>query len=403
MVKTTLSLLRSIFFSSKMKSKRNAADFLADRIIQATTESSLLYVIERLFKLLDVNKAEVNEIYFLDFFTAIGNEEESKKMLSWLRVYPQITAMVCILKQADYNNIIDQISLDEIGREGGVAPAATQSQIPITMTCLSPLSHGSDIKAGNATLFRRMKVLSSTGDTLCLPYYAGNAIRGQIRDLLADNLISSLGLKPSKTAPPMELWFFHALYAGGALEEGGEATKALNKELGKKGVTRAKGIYLFRDNLPGLSLLGCALGNRILPGRVMFGDFRPACTQWNNGDNDVYELFEWTFLTRREDHEAHEENHSMIANSECLKTGTVLSGGIDMDHHISDLERSVLGKGLQLLTENGYIGAENRRGLGSVKIEIQNAPSPLLYEKFLKERKAGILEYLNSIGAICTQ
>jgi hypothetical protein len=232
-----------------------------------------------------------------------------------------------------------------------------------------------------------------------LPYYSGNAVRGQMRDLLADHFLTALGLPADRSKPAVALWFFYALYSGGALEEKSDATKALKKQMGDNGAIRADGIRAFRDNLPALSLLGCALGNRVLPGHVQFADLRPVCREWGQGETPVADLLTWEFLTRREDHEDHAEHHGMIANTECLRTGSVLEGGVDMDSAMPEIERSALGCGLALLAKRGMLGAENRRGLGRVRMEMTGAPDAALYEAWLAENKAKILDYLDQIGS----
>lgn len=81
---------------------------------------------------------------------------------------------------------------------------------------------------------------------------------------------------------------------------------------------------------------------------------------------------EWTFLTRREDCENHDENSSMIALMECLKTGTVLRGGL-YPRTMTEIERGCLARGLALLAEAGHLGAANRMGLGRVRLEYTYA------------------------------
>jgi CRISPR/Cas system CSM-associated protein Csm3 (group 7 of RAMP superfamily) len=131
-------------------------------------------------------------------------------------------------------------------------------------------------------------------------------------------------------------------------------------------------------------------------------DFHPQCIEWDTGVIPVGNLFEWAYLTRREDYENHEEgkNVSMIVNTECLKAGTVLDGGMDISEHLTEIERACIGMGLKLLQDTGYIGAENRRGLGQVDIKIENAPNYEAYETYLREKRLEILTYLEEIGAI---
>jgi hypothetical protein len=401
-LKRTFDMMRAISKATDIKIHRGFADFLADRIIQAATQADLLGMTERLAALLHTQVEYVGGAKTAAFLRVV-NEFDAPAVLSWLRDYPRVAAMILTLKSDDdYAASLEQIPIIVSAMDKGSALPSAGYDIPLTVTCLSPLAHGADTKAGNATIFRRMQVLSTTGQVLTLPFYAGNALRGQMRDLLADHFLASLGLTPNKAQPPCHLWFFHALYAGGALEENSEQAKLLGKKLGANGAVRADGIHELRNMIPPLSLLGTALGNRVISGRVNVGDCRPACKEWGNGDIDAAALFEWTYLTRREDHEDHAagENSSMIANSECLRAGTVLHGGIDVSDHATPIERACLGKGLALLQQRGYLGAENRRGLGQVTLDITNAPEAAEYDAYLSTRRLDILTYLEEIGAI---
>lgn len=397
-----MNVVRFIGSNAKIKVHRSLSDFLADRIVQAVTEPTLLAAIERLAKLMDADLGELYTSSGMEFLRVSG-ESEAAAILQWLREYPRVAAMIAVLPKKEQvveacNSIVIESSVEKTGK----ALPQGEFDIKIKMTLLAPLAHGADMKAGNATLFRRMQVLSDTNSVLNLPYYAGNAFRGEMRDALADHFLQSLGITASKSNPKIALWFFHSLYAGGALEEDSKAAKALGQQLGGNGAVKAEGIYRFRDTLPALSLLGCALGNRILPGRVKFSDYRPECIEWGNGTLPSAQLMEWTYLTRREDFEGHEdgENKSMIANCECLRIGSVLHGGIDTDSHISELERAALGYGLKLMQDKGIIGAESRRGFGKVAMEIENAPDYEVYVNYLNDNIAGIMAYLEELGVI---
>ncbi len=400
---TVFSVLRFIYAHSNIHGKRNGTEFFADRLVQASTEKTILAFVEKLSKLVDADIGAIWESQGVEFLKGCGTKE-AVPVYQWIRRYPRIVAMVSALpRQEQVIEALDSITI-EPSEEGGRALPQGQFEIPITITTLSPLAHGGDTKAGNATVFRRMQVLSDTGATLSLPFYSGNAFRGQMRDLLADDFLRALNIRPSKTRPPVALWFFHTLYAGGALEENSAASKAFGKLLGANGAIKAEGIYQFRDTLPMVSALGCSLGNRIIEGRANFGDFRPECEEWSNGTIKASELMTWEFLTRREDFEGHEdgENKSMNANTECLKTGVKLHGGVDIRGHASELERSVIGKGLSLLAEHGVLGADSRRGFGKVNIETEGAPDKTLYETYLAENKESIRKYLEALGAVCT-
>lgn len=397
-LKATMDMIRSIGYSSRVKHSRTFLDFFSDRIMQCATQPTLMSAVQRLSRLMDSDPGEIPGGVASAFLKACFNGDTSA-ILIWLRENYPIAAMLKALKQEDYLACIENIEIYSTDSDGS-AIRDIPHDINLTFTCVSPLAHGADVKAGNASLFRRMDVLATNGSVIRLPFYAGNALRGQMRDLLADDLVRALGLVPRRDKPPLSLWFFQVLYSGGSLEENSKAEKALRDRLGQPGFVRSAGIYEFRNMLPTTSILGTALGSRILPGRIQVGDMRPACKQWGNGDIEASNLFEWLYLTRHEDHEEHEENHSMIATTEALKAGTILHGGIDLDRLATDIEKSALGHGLQLLAKSGYIGAENRRGLGRVKVEWDAIPSPDPYKAYLQSTREVILQYLSDLGAI---
>lgn len=405
-LKATLDMVREISIRSDVKASRGYTDVLSDRIVQSGTQSSLLAFAERLAELMQMATSNVFKDSFHNFML-VAHNPDSRAVLNWLRQYPKVAAMLCMLKHEVYAAAIDSIVIEDLDTSGQ-APKQGQYNIPITITCLSPLSHGSDTKAGNATLYRRINVLSETGGMLSLPIYGGNAIRGAMRDLLAEHLLISLGMAPRRDNPPVELWFFHALFSGGCLEENSKSAKAIGKEMGANGSVKCRGITRFRDMLPCLSVLGTALGNRIISGRVSVSDFRPSCFQWNNGTADVAEIFDWVYLTRREDYEGwggdEEEKHTgMIANTEVLKAGVTLSGGLIVSDHSTDIERACIGKGVQLLQQRGQLGAQNSRGLGRVEIACGNAPDATPYDTYLESHADEIRQYLTELGALqCT-
>lgn len=401
-LKSTFDMIRSILKSSDININRGLRDFFADRIVQSTTERDLLSTIERLSALMNTHIEYIGGNKVAGFMKSLNNPDASG-VLSWLRDYPRVAAMIATLKNDDdYNECLTGIKIEVKNIDRGTALPSADCDIKIIAKCLSPLSHGADTKAGNATIFRRMQVLSTTGQILSLPFYAGNAVRGQIRDLLADHFLKSLDLTPRKDNPPCELWFFHSLYAGGALEENSKQAKLVGAKLGNNGTAKAEGMHEFRNMIPTLSVLGTALGNRVINGRINVCDLRPQCMEWGTGLLPVGDLFEWQYMTRREDHEMHAqgENHSMIANTECMKSGVVFVGGLDISEHATKIELSCIYTGLRLLQEHGYLGAENRRGFGRVEIDLEKIPESELYEKHMEENKSAILQYLYEIGAI---
>ena len=394
----TVEFLRDVLSAAQIEGSRGRLDIFADRLVKAASEPTLAGAMESLMRSVNASADKM----FPPAATAmmrLAASPDAPRVLRWLREQAKLVTMLAATNDAALvAEALKEVQLPEAGQTGAAAvrqPYAVQ----IRANCETPLAHGADGKAGNSTLFRRIDVLATNGAHMTLPYYSGNAVRGQMRDLLADHFLPSLGLPADRSKPAVALWFFYALYSGGALEEKSDATKALKKKMGDNGAIRAEGIRAFRDNLPGLSLLGCALGNRVLPGHVQFADLRPVCAEWGQGETPVANLLTWEFLTRREDHEDHAEHHGMIANTECLRAGAALEGGVDMDSCMPEIERSALGCGLALLAKRGMLGGENRRGLGRVRIDITGAPAPAPYEAWLAEHKPPILDYLDQVGA----
>jgi len=420
LIKHIFNFWRALVQTHEIKSSRNFTDFLTDRLIQVSTEGNLLSATEKLGKLLQSNFQYISSKIITNFLTN-ATKENSEHILTWVRQYPEITSMILTQKtDEDFEACLVVLKdIQQIKTKPSKIAFTPSYDLEIKVKCLSPLAHGGDAKAGNATIFRRMQILSETGDILQMPFYAGNAFRGKLRDLLAEHFLKSLDLLNPATAHTsekenydkpyqLEMWFFHTIFAGGCLEENSKQAKNFAKYLGSSGATKGEGIAQFRQLLPNLSLLGSALGNRVIEGKINVGDLRPVSYEWGNGTKPVCELFDWLFLTRREDNEGHEdgENASMIANTEVLKAGTELIGGVDLRvRRMSKVEQSCLALGLKLFQEKGQLGAETRRGLGKVNIEynlntdeINLDPQP--YLDFLEKEKDTIIAYLLALGAI---
>ena len=405
MLNESLSMLAEIIKTADKQGSRHMHDLIADRLRICATEATMLACMSRLANMLKCETGYFRQEPLRKFIAAQANTAESSKVLAWLRVHANANlavAMAAMQDEAERAELCAGIELPASGGCDTIPNPIRSFDIGITVESLAPIAHGADTKAGNATLFRRQMVLGNGGATMSLPLYSGNALRGAMRDILADHLLGALGLAPRRDKPPVALWFFYCLYSGGVLAEKSTAQKNITAKLGANGALRCEGIRQFRDMLPSLSLLGCAVAQRIIPGRIQVADLRPRCVEWGTGDKPSSTLFDWVFLTRREDYENHDENNSMIAVTEALKPGNILDGGIDTDGHCSEIEKSALATALQILQAKGYLGAESRRGFGKCKyaVAMPDGVTPEPYYDFLASRKADILAYLNEIGAM---
>lgn len=399
-IPTSIAFLGAVLNAMQIQpAGRGRLDFFADRLVKCASAPTLSGAIEHLLRSVD---AQTDKVFppLASHMAAVANGPDGARVLRWWREQARLVTLIAATQDQEARDAaIAELQLPASDRQGRASPRG-QFKVALRVALETPLAHGSDEKTGNATLFRRMQVLAEEGGVLHLPYYAGNALRGHMRDLLADHFLLSLGLRADRSQPVVALWFFYALYSGGALEENSDATKALRKQLGDHGAVRSPGIRTFRDRLPALSLLGCALGNRLLPGRCQFADLRPVCHEWGTGERPVAELLTWEYLTRREDHEAHLVNHSMIADTELLRAGTELEGGVDHDNAMPAIERAALGRGLALLVEQGKLGAATRRGFGRVRIAVSDLPDPQPYDDYLSANMRDILGYLGELGAL---
>ena len=409
--KATMDMLRAVSRAASLKISRNWADYLADQIVKASGRASLLSAVETLAESVQADVEYVSNPIKVNFMRVI-NANDAPAVLSWLRKNAKIAAMLLTLKDKDgeeFDAALAEIELTGASDLGVSRPRAVP-EIPMTLTCLSELSHGGDQKAGNSTLFRRVEILSTTDNVLTLPQVSANSFRGLLRRELSVDWLTRVGLSPSRSLTPLSVWFYHALFSGGALEENSAVGKALAKEMGASGTMRVKGIHQFRDMCVPLSVMGVSVGNRILC-RHGF-DAAPAiprCREWGTGAISEANLFTWTFITRRDDAElrpitddaAIAKSQAMIANTECLMAGTVLDGGVSLLEGMTDIERSCVGKALFLLQKRGKIGANNRYWQGRVDITFGgDVPDPQPYETYMEERKSDILAYLQEIGAL---
>ena len=407
-LEATLSMFYALSKAGTIKISRNWADYLADQLAKAAGRAALLSAMESLAGSLQSDVEYVKNDLKMAFMRVI-NEPDAPAVLAWLRKNTKAAAMLLTLKNDDdFMAAISQI--DIAGHADlGTARKIAQPEIPMTLLCLSELAHGGDQKAGNSTLFRRVEILSTTDQVLTLPQVSANSFRGILRRELAVDWLERLGLSASKSQSPLSDWFYHALFSGGALDGNSAAGKALAKEMGASGTMRVKGIHKFRDTCPPLSVMGVSVGNRILC-RHGF-DAAPAiprCKEWGTGNVSESTLLTWTFITRRDDAElrpitddnAIDKSQAMIANTECLMSGTMLDGGISLLHGMTEIERSCVGQALRLLQQRGKIGANNRYWQGRVEITYGvEIPDPQPYIAYVAATKPETMNYLRDIGA----
>lgn len=420
---TVLTAIEHLIRYSQINGSGSIYDFTVSRLRIATTQPNLLSTLNRLQEVLGSDLLPQELI--TDVLRASASSDATV-CLQWLREQPSIAIGLVRLKQKtakdapDFGNAVNHLV-------ESYAPLALTQQsikqrrgfsIAIKATVTQALSHGDEIKAGNATLFRRCQVIGGQR----LPFYSGNALVGQMRDLLADHFLASLGFKLDKSSPQLNIWFFHMMYSGGIMADG-NTPKEFDSRITttQAGVVNTSGMRELRNMIPFFSVLG-GVAKYPMNGYLYVNDLRPECVEWGNGNVFINQLVDWRFMTRRDDleikgkskgkvKEGEEQaegvdNTSMIVNVECLTEGTVLEGGVDVSDHISNLELSVVAKGLKLLAEKGYLGGKKARGFGRVEIDYSTElqlDDGALYDEYLENNKEDILAYLKAINALIKQ
>lgn len=179
----------------------------------------------------------------------------------------------------------------------------------------SPIHHGGDEKNGNIATIRRISWLVD-GQREEVPVISGNSIRGLLRRMIMSDMLDQVGYTLESTK------LYHLLFAGGTLES------VDSKDAGAINLARKKEI---RETLPPLSLLGTAIGNQMIEGKMKCGIAIPVCRELAGSIRPVvdgvvaaqiglllHELQSEDFMTRKDDlHDDRGEDeraHQMIVH-----------------------------------------------------------------------------------------
>jgi len=388
------------------KSLNEKMDFFMTRLIVAASKPNLLAVYNRFLEIIDASTGGIDPAML-----QVCASEDAPVILKWIREQPRIVLSLTTQTEPVRKSVIETFN----GAYTVFKPIFKRPPFDVNIRAyvLQALSHGDDIKAGNNTLFRRGDV----GGGVRLPYYSANAIGHGLREALVEHFLQAMGFRLNKNSEQFDIWFYHLLYNGGVLGEG-----AIPKEFGARlqgagaGGLKSDGVRELRDMLPWFSLLG-GVHKSPMEGNVYIYDLRPECLEWGNGNIPVDELFDWRFIVRMDNYEGKiskanakkldrkDGNISLPVNTEVLKEGTNLEGGLNIGKHAQSVEISALAKGLELLQLSGVFGGKKHRGHGLLDIEYTGRDGNLYeldiaeYDAFLQDRKADILQYIRDIGA----
>jgi hypothetical protein len=266
-----------------------------------------------------------------------------------------------------------------------------------TYEAQAPISHGSDEDFGMEIRLRTLELtVRENGDVYheAVPVVSGNSLRGQLRDLLAADFLDRL----SEDGDPLEVsdTLSIALYAGGALERTAGPGK-LNRRL----------IHDIRDNILPLSLLGTAISDQLIEGRIDIGQLLPIASETNgytgrDADKSVFEFVDETFYTRQDDRvggrQGDEDAQQMKFNVQVLVPGTRLHHDLTLRSGHTDLDAACLGHAFDLFGERPVIGGMAARGHGTVEFEYDgDLPDGEPYREWIADNRADLREFVKDL------
>ena len=311
--------------------------------------------------------------------------------------------------------------------------------VKLTLAYLAeqPIMH-TDETIGNISKLKQMRIIYN-GKSFSVPALSGNSFRGQLRDILADELCSRLSKQGEQLLRFHENETYAILYSGGALSERSTSGGLLKD---------------FVEHLPSMRLMGAAFGNVMLPSKLAMTHIVPCAEETQEILQSKYVALEnglvpppekWPTarnllfnagpLTRKDDRkdrtrqrfvdpEMFEEIESgangaaeqqspqqMIYYVECIPPGTWLLQQFYSKFPLDLLELGCLFGGLNAFLRQPALGGRSSAGYGQVRVQLRGTvgTEPVqwpaewsksikdaidMYENYLIEKREGILKAL---------
>jgi len=265
-----------------------------------------------------------------------------------------------------------------------------------TFEAQAPISHGSDEDFGMEIRLRTLEItVRNNGDLYHedVPVVSGNSLRGQLRDLIAADFLDRISAdEPVQVSDTLS----NALYSGGSLERSAGPGK-INRRM----------IHNIRDHIPPLSLLGTAIGDQLIEGRLDVGQLLPVAMETNgytgrDAEKSVFKFVDETFYTRQDDRvggrQDDEEAQQMKFDVQVLVPGTRLHHDLTLRSGHTDLEASCLGHAFDLFDERPVVGGMASRGHGKVQFEYDGGlPSGEQYREWIDENREDVREFVGDL------
>lgn len=317
-------------------------------------------------------------------------------------------------------------------------------KLTIAYLAEQPIIHTEET-IGNISKLKKMRVIHN-GQPKSVPALSGNSFRGQLRDILADQLCASLSNQGAQRLIFNNNDVYGILYSGGALGE-----KSTSKDL----------IGDFAEHIPSIRLMGAAFGNVMLPSKLaathiipcaqetqeilqgMYGtldaDLVPPPDEWPSARNLVFndgplirkddsrDLTRQRFASlevdaKKDAKEKDEERQSdqMIYYVETIPPGTWLLQQLYSKFPLDRLELGGLFDGLSAFLRQPTLGGRSAAGYGQVRVKIQGhvgkdtiewpgdwsdsiSKAMTTYQKYLQEKQQTLLNTLTVKKAEITE
>lgn len=272
-------------------------------------------------------------------------------------------------------------------------------KINLNFNLRSILTHFGEEKLSTTSLLRRQKFVvheNGTEKIYGIPIYSGNALRGQCRRLIVKDFIEKLAIDS------LNLKVYHTFFTGGALVSGISLTMSEKKKL--------------CSMLPFLSVLGAAVGDTILQGKISFSPAYLVCKELNEFNktksNISYkELIDEIFYIRKDDKKssvfdikgiddnAEKEIVQMKYDMEGVAAGAKMESSITVSTN-DEIELACVAKMIELLSDSAVLGGKSAVGHGAFNLECNMDLKTTAYDTFLFDNKQDINDYIKELEGI---
>lgn len=267
------------------------------------------------------------------------------------------------------------------------------------MLAKSMIHHGCSEKTGSSPVLRTIFMYVGGQGEVPIPYINGNAIRGKLRRLLMREFFQFIGIDPAE----LDMKIYHTFFTGGALESAEDMYATIDLGMRKK----------IRELFIPLALLGCAIGNQMIPGKLKVGHAFPVCKEyamflpeWLQKDErasmPVRVFTDESFHTRKDDlhaeREKDEQATQMKVDYECFIPGTKFYHWWALEY-ATELEASCFGRLIEIFRESPIVGGMGSIGNGQVVFDYTpRIPSDKIYLEYVRRKKEDILKLLQELS-----